>query len=681
MLLVLTLLAPASPARQTAETTYTIKAFTELVLANVTARDKKGNLVRDLTADDFTLLEDGKEQSVLSFDIENTDAVPALVGPDPTVFTFPVRGEPKSPQPAAPAPAPALKDRRLLVLLFDLSAMQPDEIERSVTVALKYVDRQMSPADLVALISLSTSLRVEQDFTSNRDLLMKRLNHLNTSSGVGFAGSTEGMTDTAQQSTVDDTEYNIFNTDRRLEALRSVAASLARVEQKKSLIYFSSGMDRTGIENQSALRAAINAAVRSNLAIYTLDTRGLQVLPPGGEAQSASLRGIAAYSGSATRNALNSNFSTQETLATLAGDTGGRAFLDTNDLNQIFTRVQEDSSSYYILGYRSSNRTHDGKFRRIVVQVKRPGLKLEYRRGYYAPADFQHASREERERQLEEELASDLPSTDLPVYLATSYFRLAENRFFVPVSIVVPGYEVTFARGADQDRTTLDVLSEVTDSAKHPVSTLRDTVKFAVSESQEVRRKNVQYNGGFVLNSGLYHLKFIVRENQSGRLGSFETDLTIPALNAAPLKMSSVVVAAQVQPTPKRRSENPLVRDGSELIPSVTHVFTSGQHLYLYYEVYEPAPQLGGAQTRAREKQQGIRLLTNVSFFTDKVKAFETPLVEARQINVPERKAAAFRLDIPLTQLRPGFYTCQVNVIDDAAGRFTFPRLALLVRQ
>jgi hypothetical protein len=188
----------------------------------------------------------------------------------------------------------------------------------------------------------------------------------------------------------------------------------------------------------------------------------------------------------------------------------------------------------------------------------------------------------------------------------------------------------------------------------------------------------VQYNSGFVLPAGKYHLKFVVRENQSGRLGSFETDLIVPELKTAPLKMSSVVLASQLQPAAKRRNENPLIRDGSELIPNVTHVFSSGQHLYLYYEVYDPARQAAG---KTAEKQQDIRLLTNVAFFSGKVKTYETALVEAKQLNVPDRKAAVFQLDVPLTSLKPGFYTCQVNVIDDAAGRFTFPRLALLVRQ
>jgi VWFA-related protein len=675
------LLAGTLPAQQSSETPYTLKARSEVVLVNVIARDKKGSLVRDLTPDDFTVLEDGKPQKVASFDIENTDAiVETAAGPEQTTVLAPLkpRAEAKPAQPEVQPALSALKDRRLLILFFDLSAMQPDEIERSLTAAHKYVDQQMLPADLVSVVSLGTAVRVEQDFTNDRALLKQALNRLNPSSGAGFeegsTGTTEGAPDTGAPFTADDTEYNIFNTDRRLEALRTVAAAVARIEQKKSLIYFSSGMNRTGIENQSELRAAINAAVRSNLAIYTMDIRGLQALVPGGEAQSASLRGTSPYSGRATQNALNSNFTTQETLVTLAGDTGGRAFLDTNDFGQVFKRVQEDTATYYMLGYHSSNPARDGKFRHIVVQVRRPGLKLEYRRGYYAPADFRHASREDRERQLDEELLSELPTTDLPVYLATGYFRLADNKFFVPVSLVVPGSEIPFTRGGDQDKATLDVIGAVTDENKRPITSLRDTVKFNVHGSQEVRRKNVQYNSGFVLPAGKYHLKFVVRENQSGRLGSFETDLVIPELKTVPLKMSSVVLASQLQPAAKRRSDNPLVRDGSELIPNVTHVFSAGQHLYLYYEVYDPARQ-------SKEKQPEIRLLTNVAFFSGKVKTYETPLVEALQLNVPERKAAVFQLDVPLTSLKPGFYTCQVNVIDDAAGRFTFPRLALLVRQ
>jgi VWFA-related protein len=677
-------LTRASVVSQQTPTDYTFHTTTELVLVNVTVRDKNGNPVRDLKREDFTILEDNKPQQVISFDLENTDAVLSTAATE-----APLLGKAQSQTATTAQDAVAvrpLKDRRLIILFFDLSSMQPDEVDRATTAAQNYVDKQMVAADLVSVVSLGDTLSVNQDFTSDPALLKKALQGFNLGAGGGFeegsTGTTEGTAETGGSFAVDDTEYNIFNTDRRLQALRSIADKLAHIEEKKSLIYFSSGMDRTGIENQSQLRSATNAAVKANMAIYTMDIRGLQALVPGGEAQNASLRGTSPYSGKSVSSAFDSNATTQETLVTLAGDTGGKAFLDSNDFGKVFTGVQQDSSVYYLLGYHSSNAARDGRFRRITVRVNRPGVKLDFRRGYYAPADFQHSTRDDRERQLDEELASDLSTTDLPVYLSAAYFRIGDRKFYVPVSLVVPGSQIPFTRNKDEDKATLDVLGIVTDTDKRPVGQIRDTVKLSVNTSQLVQRKNVQYNSGFVLPPGQYHVKFVVRENQSGRLGSFETDLNVPDLKTVPVKMSSIVLASQLQTNAKRKSENPLVRDGSEVIPNVTHVFSAGQHLYLYYEVYEPAH--AAANTDAKATGAGgpaIHLLTNVAFFQGKSKAYETPLVESDQLNAPDRKAAIFQLDVPLGQLKPGFYTCQVNVIDDAAGQFRFPRLALLVRK
>jgi len=665
---------------------YTFRVQSNLVLVNVTVRDKNGNFLRGLKPADFTILEDGKPQKVDSFDVEDVDAVTAqdvaqtktLAGPLP-----PVASPSAGAIPAAGATNP-YKDRRLIVLFFDLSAMEPDEIDHAVTSAQHYVDTQMAPADLVSIVSLGSALLVNQDFTGDRDLLKKQLQAFSSGSGQGFeegtTGTTEGTPDTGQPFTADDTEYNIFNTDRRLEALRSVAEKLSHLDQKKSLIYFSSGMDRTGIENQSELRAATNAAVRANLAIYTMDMRGLQALVAGGEAQNASLRGTSAYSGQATINALNSNFTTQETLVTLASDTGGRAFLDSNDFSQVFKGVQQDTSAYYLLGYRSTNPARDGRYRRITVKVNVPGVKIDFRRGYYAPADYQHSTKEDKELQLQQELASELPTTDLPLDLAAAYFRMEANKYYIPISLVVPGSEIQFTRSSDRDKATLDVIGVVTDGQHHAVTQIRDTVKLAVDTSSEVQKKNVQYDTGLSLPPGKFHLKFVVRENQTGRMGSFETDLNVPDLKSQPLKMSTIVLASQLQPAAKSSAANPLIRDGSEIIPNVTHVFSSAQHLRLYYEVYDPGQTNPSGTPEARPAKAGIHLLTNVAFFRGKAKVFETSLVELTELNARDRKAAVFQLDLPLSSLKPGFYTCQVNVIDDAAGRFLFPRLALLIR-
>ena len=681
VLVTLSLLCPALPGQE--QTDYVFHAESDLVLVNVTVRDRNGKFVSGLKPSNFTILEDNKPQKIVSFDVENVDALPAVDVAQAKPLPEPT-GQPSAPASATDT-ASQFKDRRLIVLFFDLSAMEPDEIDHAVTSAEHYLDAQMLPADLVSIISLGSSLLVNQDFTSDRALLKKQLDEFSSGSGQGFeegtTGTTEGTPDSGQPFTADDTEYNIFNTDRRLEALRSVAEKLAYVQQKKSLIYFSSGMDRTGIENQSELRAAVNAAVRSNLAIYTMDMRGLQALVAGGEAQNASLRGVSAYSGQATLNALNSNFTTQETLVTLASDTGGRAFLDSNDFSKIFTGVQQDTSTYYLLGYHSTNAARDGRYRRIVVKSSLPGVKIDYRRGYYAPADYQHSTKDDKERQLEEELASDLPATDFPLYLGVSYFRLEGNKFFVPISLVVPGSQIPFVRSSDRDKATLDVIGIVLDNEHHPLNRIRDTVKLAVNTSTEVQKKNVQYDTGMSLLSGKYHLKFVVRENQTGRMGSFESDIEVPELKGQPMKMSSVVLASQIQTVKKSANLNPLIRDGSEIIPNITHVFSASQHLFFYYEVYDPAVGTASAGSPiGAANKPGIRLLSNVAFFQGKAKSYESSLVELTELNARDRKAAVFQLDVPLTSLKPGFYTCQINVIDDAGGRFLFPRLALLIR-
>ena len=131
------------------------------------------------------------------------------------------------------------------------------------------------------------------------------------------------------------------------------------------------------------------------------------------------------------------------------------------------------------------------------MRVNRPGVKLEYRPGYYAPADFKHSGKGDRERELQDQLASDLPATDVALYLDAYYFRLDENRFYVPVSLIVPGSQIPFVKGGDKDKATLDVIGEVIDEAKRPIGNVRETVKLAVSENQQVRQKNIQYSTNF----------------------------------------------------------------------------------------------------------------------------------------------------------------------------------------
>jgi VWFA-related protein len=663
----------------TQESGFVLKTNAELVLTNVVALDAKtGEFIRGLKQSDFTVLESGKQQQIVTFDFQSVEMAKPLN--EATINGLAAGPTTNGSKAVVVAKPEDLLNHRLIVMFFDLTSMQPEDLDRCVQAAQAFLKTKMQPADLVALVSLGDTLRVDQDFTADKNALIHEVGIYNGTEGQGFA---QGATSNSNQVedttgyTPDESEYNDINTDRELFALRAVSKSLEKITEKKSLLYFSGGISRDGIENQASLRSAINAAVRANLAIYSVDTRGLQAISPLGDASTGSLRGSGAYNGGALLNNMNSNFASQEVMATLSSDTGGKAFFDSNDFAPAFAQVQRDTSAYYAIGFHSTNPARDGKYRKLTIKLNRPGIKLEYRPGYYAPADFKHSGREDRERELEEQLTSDLPATDMAMYLDALYFRLDENRFYVPVSIIVPGSQIPFVKGGDKDKATLDIIGEVIDEVKRQIGSARQTVKLNLDPSLQARQRNIEYTTSFNLPPGKYHLKFVVRENQTGRMGSFEADITLPDMKKTPLKMSSIVLSALRQPS---KQNTPLVREGEEYVPNISHVFRQDQHLYLLYEVYDPT-RAKPAENQPKGTKAGINLLSSLELIQGSVKVYETPLVQAKATNVDGRNAVSVELDVPLNGLRPGPYVCQLNVVDDAGGSFAFPRFAVLVRE
>jgi VWFA-related protein len=706
-------LAAQQASQPAAQRPPTFRSHVDLVLVNVVVRDKNGAPVRGLTRDDFIVTEDNKPQSVATFGYEELATAPAesltVTQPAmPVVLGSVGRAVAAAPKPAAAEVKPYTDahGRRLIVMLFDLSSMQPEETKRALDSARDYVKTKASAADTLSIVTLSTSLNVVVDFTSDRDAILQAIDRMSGVEGMGFEEQAAADAEAAAADTgftADDSEFTVFNTDRRLEALKSLTDAMATIEQKKSLIYFSSGMTQTGLDNRVAIRSVIDHATKANVSIYSADMRGLQAMVPGGDATTASTRGQSAFSGRAVSSRMDTMTASQDALSTLSEDTGGRAFFDINNFAGVFDKIVSDTSAYYILGFESSNRLQDGRFRRLKVTLKRPDLKLEYRAGYYAARDYAHAGKDDREQQLTEQLFSDLSVTDLPVYAAAAYFRDKGGRYFVPLWLVVPGARIPFNASGQKDKATLDIVGMLRDEQNRPVGRIRDTINLAVATTAAVRQKNVQYQTDFDLPPGMYKLKVVVRENQAGTMGSFETTIAVPNLDRDAMKLSSIVLGTQVQPATKKNERSPLIHDGQELLANVAHVVASSQHLYFYYEMYDPAivgappavPAAAGApagtQGTAAAAPQGraattaanepIRVLSNVVFFQGKTRVYETPLVEAQVLSVPDRKATSFQLDVPASDLKPGLYTCQVNVIDDVGGTFALPRLALYVRK
>jgi len=676
---------------------------TQLVVEDVILKSKDGNPIQGLKASDFTITEDGKPQDISVFEFQKLEEGAA---PQPQAL------KPRQPEPAqtaapaaqAPAPKPVIvteiapekpgdikyQDKRLLVMFFDMTSMPIQDQMRAQTAAQKFIRTQMTPSDLMAIMTFASDVKVVEDFTDDRDQLQKDVNNLIIGEGQGFdeTASDDSASDTGAAFQQDDTEFNIFNTDRQLSALETAVKMLGSLNEKKALVYFASGMTRNGMDNQAQLQATINAAIRSNVSFYPIDARGLVAQAPLGDATKGSPGSSGMYSGSSAR-AVTSNFQgQQETLYTLASDTGGKALLDNNDLSMGIVQAQKDISSYYIIGYYSKNEALDGRFRRIKISVKDSALtskiaKMDYRQGYFASKVFAKFTSTDKERQLSEALMLADPVTEIDLAVEIDYFRLARDRYFVPVVAKIPGSELEAASKGGAETTRIEFIGQVKDAKGKVVENVRDSadVKLKGEAAGQLARHPLVYPTGFTLAPGSYDLKFLVRDNETGKMGTYETKFLIPDLTSEPklLPISSVILSSQrmdpnaavfsAERDKKLMALNPLIQDGKQLVPSVTRVFNKSQDMYVYLEAYEPL---------ADATQP---LVASVTFYRGKTKAFETAPLQVTQGLNDKSKAVPLRFSVPLTKLQPGRYTCQVSVLDPTAQRFAFWRAPMMLVQ
>ena len=360
----------------------------------------------------------------------------------------------------------------------------------------------------------------------------------------------ENGEDTQAAFVADETEFNIFSTDKKLAAIEQAAKMLASFPEKKALVYFSGGVSRNGLDNEAQLQAAINAATKANLAIYSIDTRGLTAEPPGGGASKGGSRGAGIFNGSVLNSQRSAQLASQDTLYTLAAETGGKSFFDSNDIALGIQRTQDAMGSYYLLGYYSTNNAADGKYRKISVKLNNPKLaaKLEHREGYYADKVWGKLNAQDKEQQLKEALSAGDPATDLPLALQIDYFRVSPTAYLVPVSIKIPGSVVALAAKGGAATTQFDFAGQIQDERRAVVGNVRDKIEIklnpAAGHSGEwprypapaapatSARKSFQYDAGFTLEPGKYRMKFVVRENITGKMGTFDTKFTVPDLSA-----------------------------------------------------------------------------------------------------------------------------------------------------
>ena len=691
------------PAPQTAAAGIVkFQANTQLVIETVTVRDKNGKPVEGLTAKDFTITEDGVAQTISFCEFQKLDEAQGdfsqlIAGPAPAA-------EPAAAPAAAPPAPPAIavpgvtahqitperpgdiryRDRRLMAMYFDMSAMPvPDQV-RAEAAAFKFIRTQMLPADLMAILSFDgASVKVLQDFTDNKEDLQTVINKLFVvDEGLGENANDDSTADTGAAFGEDDSEFNLFTTDRQLGALQTAVKMLGQLNEKKVLVYFASGLQLNGIDNQAQFQATTNAAIRANVSFYPVDARGLVAQSPLGDATHGSPGGMGMYSGMSAMANTNNFQKSQDTLYALAADTGGKALLDNNDLSQGVVQAQRAISSYYIVGYYSANTAMDGRFRRIKITLADASLKLDYRQGYYAGKEFKKFTTVDKERQLIDALMLGDPITELTIAMEVNYFQLNSAEYFVPVVAKIPGSELALARKGGAEHTLIDFIGEVKDEYNVTVANVRDKVdiKLSGATAAQLAKQPIQYDTGFTLLPGTYSLKFLARDDETGRIGTYLNKFVVPNLNKElkRIPISSVVLSGQrvdmrdslfTAGKDKTPAVNPLIRNGQKLIPSVTRVFSRSRDMYVYLQAYER-----GVTTMQP-------LVAFVTFYRGQNKAFETAPLPVTEGMDPKSKAVPLGFSLALNKLQPGRYNCQVTVVDTTGQKAAFWQAPVMLVQ
>jgi VWFA-related protein len=660
------------------------RAETRLIVETVTVTDKEGRAIEGLTARDYTITEDDEPQQIAFVEFQRLVAPTSAAASQTASASAPSAMADKPVQTQISAASPGdirYRDRRLVVLYFDMTAMGGNDSMRTFSAAQRFIGT-MDPSVLMAvMVFQGGAVRVKTDFTDDRarlDEVLLRLIYGDDLDGDGFPDNPETGTAFGQ----DDAEFNIFNTDRQLSALQTAMSMLRPLPERKTLVYFSGGLRLNGTDNHAQLRATTNAALRANVSIHAIDARGLVAQPPLGDASRPSPGGTQIFTGQGAITLANNYQRTQDALYALSKDTGGNAMFDYNDLTLGIVRAAESLTSYYIIGYYSTHTAADGRFRRVRVSLAN-GMSADVRSraGYFADKTFARLSGAEKERQLEEALMLENPVTDIAIALEVNYFQLNRAEYFVPVGVKIPGSELVLAKRGGAARTLIDFIGEVKDDYGITIQNVRDKldIRLNADTAAQLAKRPIQYETGFTLLPGKYIIKLLARDAETGRMGTFQTKFTIPNLNREEkrIPISSVVLASQrvamsdaiynVRQKLAADAVNPLIFNGEKLIPSVTRVFSKARELHVFLQVYQ----------RAAIETQPVAAV--VAFYKDDVKVYETaPLAVVEGLN-PKTKAVPVQFTIPLESLPPGRYECQVSVLDPTGSRATFWRAPIMI--
>jgi VWFA-related protein len=658
-----------APAPQ-APPSVTFRAEASSVEVDAVVTDAQGRSVTDLERADFEVLEDGRPQRIETFSLVR---LPLERPARPLIA-----GAPVEPDVAANTAAAG----RIYLLVLDDLHTSVANTPRVKAFLRDFLERGFGDNDLASVAYTSGRIAASQEFTNNRRLLLDAIEKF---SGQRLRSEAIEIGEALNRDPrdPDDTpinprnqggdgrdpfdpysRLNPFEAERAYQAratmtvVRELSTLMESVRgRRKSMLLVSEGLSYNiydGFRNTSAgvilreAREAMGAAMRANVAIYPIDPRGLAGVGDAIEAPGTSPNDPHF---SVPGTMLNLLRLSQQSLRVLAEQTGGFAGIDQNDLAGVFDRLVQENSTYYLFGYSPPNDRADGRFRRIEVRVRRPGVQVRARPGYVA-AQRRPDARAAKAGPLDAALRSPVPVTGIPLVVSAAAYRGAAQNATVALSIEMRAdqFRLSEKNGRLEDRLRVG-LSPV-DASGAPRGAREHVLDLDLRPDTAalVRDRGLRVVSMLTLPPGRYHLRVAAAEEGANRTGSVFYDLEVPDFRAPGLHISGIALTASgALDDVTVRAEDPFA--GILLGPPVAaRAFTRADVIALLAEVYENG--VTDAPPHVIDVSAVVRAADGRVVFENR---------EERSSSARASGAHRYGVQIPLDGLQPGRYVITVE--------------------
>lgn len=629
--------------------------------------DAQGNFVRDLRKEDFQVVEDGKPQNVTAFSLVD---IPIATADRPLFAAAPILPDVSSNK--------EVFDGRLYVLLLDDLHTNPLRSQMVMKAARQFIEKHMADNDMAAVVHTSGRVDASQDFTRNKALLLRavdkfigrKLRSL-TLERVDIINRqvdpSQNVSSTNPSGRIDDPNdlERGFNARNALLSIGSISGFLSGVRGRhKALLLFSEGIDydtfdpfnsRYASAVMDEVREAIGAATRSNVSLYTVDPRGLTSLAD----ETIELGGLPDGSNFNFGSALQSELLlAQNSLRTLADETGGFAAVNSNDFASAFDRIVRDNSSYYLLGYYPANDKRDGRQRKIQVKVNRPGAVVRARKAYVAPRGKAPnkpapSGPNALSPQLRELMESPLPGSGLPFSVHAAAFKGVAPNATVTVSLVLDNTGLTFTEkdGMFENNVELTMVAVSTAGKSFPGERGSVAMKLRPQTHQAVLRNGFRIQSKLNVPPGQYQLRVGAREANGGRVGSVFVDLEVPDFQAKDqLVMSGLLLTSSASAGIPTASADQQFKDVLPLPPTTAREFGQDEALAVFTEVYD----------NVAAPNHAVDISTQVIADDGKV-VFKTSEARTKSELQGGKGGYGHAAQVPLRELEPGLYVVRVE--------------------